>query len=124
MKKTFTTQHHGGDESDETGNLEDRRDHSMNTQETETLEEGTEGGHQSSRRRPPGREKMPSEFTAAYPHTLNNIGMSRRKKMVMLRDLQSHMREAVKVQALENRDVVIWTSTLKRKIMEHPETTK
>ena len=65
---------------------------------------------------------MPSEFTTAYPHTLNNIGMSRRKKMAMLRDLQGHMREAVKLQALENTDVVIWTSTLKRKIMEHPET--
>ena len=42
--------------------------------------------------------------------------------MAMLRDMQNHMREAVQVQALENRDVVIWTSTLKRKIMDHPET--
>ena len=121
-RETLRAQCHGGDDGDEAGNLEDREDHSMNNQETETLEAGTEVGHQSSRRHPPGRERMPSEFTAAYPHTLNNIGMSRRKRMAMLRDMQNHMKRAVQVQALENRDVVIWTSTLKRKIMDHPET--
>ena len=120
MKNTFTTQHHGGDESDETRNLEDRRDHSMNIQEIGTLEDDTGGRQESSRRRPP--ERMPPEFTAAYPYTLHNIGMTRRKKMAMLRDLQSHIKEAVKVQTQENTDIVIWTSTLKRKIMEHPGT--
>ena len=119
MKRTFTTQHHGGD--DEAGNLEDRGGYNMNSQETETLEEGTEGGQQSSRRRPP-RVIMPSEFTAAYPHTVNNRGMSRRRKMSMLRDMQSHLREAIQIQTLEDTDIVIWTSTLKRKIMDHPET--
>ena len=72
MKRTFTTQHHGGDESDETRNLEDRRDHSMNIQEIGTLEDDTGGRQESSRRRPP--ERMPPEFTAAYPYTLHNIG--------------------------------------------------
>ena len=94
----------------------------MNIQEIGTLEDDTRGRQESSRRRPPGRERMLAEFTAAYPHTLNNIGMSRRKKMAMLRNLQGHMKEAVKVQTQENTDIVIWTSTLKRKIMEHPET--
>ena len=42
--------------------------------------------------------------------------------MAMLRDWQTHMKEAVKVQTQENTDIVIWTSTLKRKIMEHPGT--
>ena len=40
----------------------------------------------------------------------------------MLRDMQSHLREAIQIQTLEDTDVVIWTSTLKRKIMDHPET--
>ena len=123
------TLHHSGDERDEEGNLKNRGDYGVNSQETatpddnmdETLEEGTEGGQQSSRRRPP-RVIMPSEFTAAYPHTVNNRGMSRRRKMSMLRDMQSHLREAIQVQTLEDTDVVIWTSTLKRKIMDHPET--
>ena len=40
----------------------------------------------------------------------------------MLRDMQSHLREAIQIQTLEDTDIVIWTSTLKRKIMDHPET--
>ena len=121
MKWTFTTQHQGGDENDETRNLEDRRDHSRNTQEVGILEDDTRGRQESSRRCPP--ERMPPEFTAAYPYTFHNMRMSRRKKMAMLRDLQSHLKEAVKVQTQEGTDVVIWTSTLKKKVMEHPETT-
>ena len=42
--------------------------------------------------------------------------------MAMLRDMQNHMREAVQVQGLEGKDVIIWTSTMKQKIMDHPET--
>ena len=40
----------------------------------------------------------------------------------MLRDMQSHLREARQIQAVEDTDIVIWTSSLKRKIMDHPET--
>ena len=108
------------------GKEEENLEEEYSIQETETPDDNIdetleEGSQQSSRRRPP-RVIMPPEFTAAYPHTVNNRRMSRRRKMSMLRDMQSHLREARQIQTLEDTDIVIWTSTLKRKIMDHPET--
>ena len=40
----------------------------------------------------------------------------------MLRNMQDHVKEAIQLQGSEGKYITKWTSTVKRKIMDHPDT--
>ena len=102
-----------------------KQDHEATNDEVQDAT-ATAGIKSQSSRRPQVNitrmDRMPTAFTVAQSLTKNGIAMSRKKQLMLLRSMQSHMKEAVQLQGLEGKDITIWTSTVKRKIMDHPDT--
>ena len=65
-------------------------------------------------------DRTPPAFTAAP--IKNGIVMTKKKQLMLLRNMQNHVKEAVQLQELDGKDIIIWTNTVKRKIMDHPDT--